>query len=525
YYDGRRKSYAQFRQGMTLWAHTPTEPRASKDVIELDPIALLNVHGSGYCGIASGLLEGIYQSRPGGTPGKPAIDARRWFLGGIIHSVTDAYYDGRWHYLDIDLGGYAGDDERGVWSVADVLADPAGYYGDKAGQKSPYFFKADANGKWVEKINRAKSYAFQDNLMLGHEMTFAIRPGETFTRYFSSVAAGWSEQPLYCKSVQMGQKGFCEMVYAPTAPQAAGDALQAGDEEAVHAIRCPYTITSSRIEATGKVSVSYDLGRTWLPVDTSKPVALGRWDYLLKVAGGELKEVTTRGILHPGALPRVGAGATKMTLTGMGDYQTLTWTPDLSSPESLAKVATVDATLQHGTSATASFTGGRLTGRGSVTFAVPAPPGCKLVKVAACVLGGAGTTPSSGRYLELHIGPEGRTRLVGRSTDCSAWGAEGPAKVDHWQNTVNGSTTFAPADKAEVTVRVNGQGVITGVRIYAGYVPAETRRPRGTLTVTHGYDGKSHTEEISAEALRRGPATYTVPGPATVNEFVRMKVE
>jgi len=443
YYDGRRKSYGQFRKGMTLWAHTPCEPRASKNVIELDPIVLLNVHGSGYCGLASGLLEGVYQSRPGGKPGEPAIDARRWFLAGIVHSVTDAYYEGRWHYLDIDLGGYAGDAKRGIWSLVDVLADPAGYYGAKADRKSPYFFKADGNGKWVEKISRSGTYTFQDNLMLGHEMTFTLRCGETFTRYFSADAAGWSEQPPYCKNIQKGQKGYCEMVYAPTAAQAAAGALQAGDGEAVYAVRCPYTITSSRIEATGKLSVSYDLGRTWQPVDTAEPVAAGRWDYLLKVAGGQLKKVTTRGMLHPGSLPRVGDKPTKMTVTSMGDYQTLTWTPDFSSAEALAKVAAVAATLKHGNSAVASFTGGRLTGTGSVTFPVAAPPGAKLVKLAACVMGGGRYPPASDRYLELRIGPAGAAKLVGRSTDCTAWGVTGPAMIDHWQNNVNGSATFA----------------------------------------------------------------------------------
>ncbi|MFH1707827.1 MAG: hypothetical protein ABIF71_07910 [Planctomycetota bacterium] len=105
YYDGRRKDWGAFQKGLTLWAHTPQEPHANPAIIELDPVLLLNVHGTGYCGIQSGLLEGIYQSRPGGTPGKPAIEARRWFLAGIVHSVCDAFYDGKWHYYDIDLGG------------------------------------------------------------------------------------------------------------------------------------------------------------------------------------------------------------------------------------------------------------------------------------------------------------------------------------------------------------------------------------------------------------------------------------
>lgn len=121
YYDGRRKSCKDFQKGLTLWAHTPQDPRASANVIEFDPIVLLNVHGTGYCGIQLGLLEGIYQSRPGGEISKPAIDARRWFLAGIVHSVCDAYYDGRWHYYDIDQGGWTGDAEKDVWSVADVV--------------------------------------------------------------------------------------------------------------------------------------------------------------------------------------------------------------------------------------------------------------------------------------------------------------------------------------------------------------------------------------------------------------------
>lgn len=114
-FDGRRKDWGEFQRGLSLWSHTPQKPMASDWVIELDPILLFNVHGSGYCGIQSGLLEAVYQSRPRGTPGKPAIDARRWFLNGIVHSVTDAFYDGRWHYYDVDQPGWAGDTEKGVW--------------------------------------------------------------------------------------------------------------------------------------------------------------------------------------------------------------------------------------------------------------------------------------------------------------------------------------------------------------------------------------------------------------------------
>ena len=89
--------------------------------------------------------------------------------------------------------------------IADGLDEPA---------------SAELRALGVEKIDPAKSYAFQDNLMLGHEMSLALRPGETFTRYFSSDASGWSEPAAHCKSIQPGQKGYCELIYAPTADNA-----------------------------------------------------------------------------------------------------------------------------------------------------------------------------------------------------------------------------------------------------------------------------------------------------------------
>jgi hypothetical protein len=526
YYDGRRKNWRSYKKGMELWAHTPQGPMAHPKVQELDPVVLMNVHGSGFCGVASGLLEGVYQSRPGGKPGKPAIDARRWFLAKYVHSVTDAYYDGKWHYLDIDLGGYAGDKQKGIWSMADVLADPDSYYGPKTTIKSKYFFKVDGKGNWVKKVNRAKSYTFQDNHMLGHEMTFALRKGETFTRYFSAAAAGWSEFAPHTKRVQQDQKGFCELIYAPSAADAKAAALSSDGDAMVFAVRCPYNITSSKVEATGTLSVSFDLGRTWQALGDDGAVAgvVNRWDYLLKVKGGALKKITTRGMLHPASLPRVGKGATKMTVTKAADYQTLTWIPDFSSDAAVRKVATVEGGLKFKKRSSLSFTGGSLAGRGSVTIPVVAPAGTRIVKVAACVIGGTGNPPDAGKYLTLHIGPAGQAKLVGQTTDCTSWGLDGIDKIDHAQNNVNGEATFDPTEKAEVRVGMHGWAYTTGLRIYVGYVPV-AKAGAGTLTITHGFDGKTFKQTVAGDKADAGPVTYTVPGGATVNEFIRMEVK
>jgi lysophospholipase L1-like esterase len=529
YYDGRRKNFKDCPAGLTLWSHTSQEPQAVAGLIELDPVLLLNVHGSGYCGIQSGLLEGIYQSRPGGEPGKPAIDARRWFLsGGVIHSVCDAFYDGRWHYYDIDLGGYAGDAEKDVWSIADVIADRKGYYGNKTTIKSKYFFDADGNGAWVEKIDAAKCYAFQDCHMLGHEMSFSLRPGETFTRFFSQEAAGWAELAPPTKKSNEKMKGFCELVYAPkNAAQVAADALATEGGAAIMAIRCPYNITSSRVEAKGAASYSTDFGRTWkpLPADGLVPDAVNRWDYLLKVEGGALTRVTTRGILHPGALPRIDAsGPTKMTIASMADYDVLTWIPDWSSAETLAASAKLQG-LKWVAEKNMAFSGGKVAGNGELTIPVKAPPGCRLVKLSACAIAGIGSVPDPKKAVELYLGPAGATKLAGRSTDCSEWGLNPATKVDHWQNNVNGSARFAPCTEAEVKLVCKGWGFVRGVRIYAGYVREKPVAPSGTLAITHGFDGKTFVAQVTVAELVKGPQAYAVPDGAKKNEFIAMELK
>ncbi|MCW8131979.1 MAG: hypothetical protein KIS92_16655 [Planctomycetota bacterium] len=526
YYDGRRKNWGAFQQGMTLWAHTGQEPRASPHVIELDPVVLLNTHGTGYCGIQSGLLEGIYQSRPGGTPGKPAIEARRWFLDGIVHSVCDAYYDGAWHYYDIDIGGWAGDAQKDVWSVADVIADPSGYFGAKTPLRAKYFFGADGNGSWVTKINGAKSYAFQDNLMLGHEMTFALRKGERMTRWFGKDEAGWYEPLPFTKGIEEKQKGCCEVVWAPDAKSFAAEALAADGGATVVAVRCPYTITSSKVETDGRASVSFDLGKTWTPVEADGTVkgAANRWDYLLKIEGGSLKKVTTRALVHPGSLPRVGAAATKMTVTKAAGYQTLTYIPDWSSAEAFA-AGTQATGLAYKVSDRLTFTGGEADGAGELRIPVKAPPGCKLVKLSACVMGGTGYPPDPKKYLEVHLGAAGKSALVNRTTDCSPWGNTAGQKVEHWQNNVSGSAELAPCDEAEVKVVVKGGGSVQGVRIFAGYVKEKPAPAEGTLTVTHGFDGQTFVKDLPIAALEKAPQSYTIPNGAKKNQFIRMEVK
>lgn len=249
------------------------------------------------------------------------------------------------------------------------------------------------------------------------------------------------------------------------------------------------------------------------------PQAVNRWDYQLEVPEGGLKKVTTRGILHPASLPRVGgAGPTTMTVRKMADHQVLTWVPDWSTEAAFDATAKRTGALKYNAKLPDSLSGGGVQGNGEITIPVKAPPGTKLVKLAALVMGSAGTVPEPDTFLALAIGPAGAAQLVAQSTDCSTWGEDPKTKCDHWENNVAGGATFDPCDEAEIKVTVRG------ARIYAGYVPAQAAGAGGTLVVTHGFDGRTAGKEIPVADLAKGPVRYPVAEAAKTNEFVRLEM-
>ena len=61
-----------------------------------DPVKLINVYGYGFCGILGPTMAGICQDMGIGP-------ARTLILPGWDHVVGETYYDGKWHYLDLDV--------------------------------------------------------------------------------------------------------------------------------------------------------------------------------------------------------------------------------------------------------------------------------------------------------------------------------------------------------------------------------------------------------------------------------------
>jgi hypothetical protein len=97
--------------------------------------------------------------------------------------------------------------------------------------------------------------------------------------------------------------------------------------------------------------------------------------------------------------------------------------------------------------------------------------------------------------------------------------------VDQWQVNVNGSATIDPCMLAEVTVGVHGYGLIVGARIYVHYVPEKAPPATGTLSLTHGYDGKTFSKDIPIAELEKAPVSYAVPDAAKSNQFIKMEVK
>jgi len=67
-----------------------------------DPLKIMNVYNMAYCGIFGPVLDGIFQ-------GVGFEDARSFGVEAWSHCTTEVWYDGGWHYFDLDVRGALAD--------------------------------------------------------------------------------------------------------------------------------------------------------------------------------------------------------------------------------------------------------------------------------------------------------------------------------------------------------------------------------------------------------------------------------
>ena len=149
---------------------------------ERDLARVLTVHGHGYCGLLSPTLDGIFAHAG-------FQESRIVLMKENHHCVTEVYYDGGWHYFDLDLRGFlfTGDhvvasleqacQKRELWTDPPVQAEP--------------FYPMDDKGAMFESFAQCRlerGYHWYKN---GHTTDFILRPGESLTRFWEGQDSRW----------------------------------------------------------------------------------------------------------------------------------------------------------------------------------------------------------------------------------------------------------------------------------------------------------------------------------------------
>ncbi|HUW81362.1 MAG TPA: hypothetical protein VMZ31_01045 [Phycisphaerae bacterium] len=141
-----------------------------------DPVRLLNSYGYMLCGSHANVAASIL--RQGGLPAR--------CTGCTGHNITEVYYDGAWHLIDVDMDAihYKRDGDRLVIaSCADLCADPD-LVASPVKRSDPYY-TSDEHAAKVAKGQYGPGFwrAWPQYWYQLHTLDFALRPGETLTYY------------------------------------------------------------------------------------------------------------------------------------------------------------------------------------------------------------------------------------------------------------------------------------------------------------------------------------------------------
>jgi hypothetical protein len=313
-----------------------------------DPVKMINVYSVGFCDVLGPVMAGIWEETRFGSA--RTVDLPDW-----QHVAAEVFYDGKWHYLDLDLRAAFRRADGSLASLAEAQHDDS-LWKRKTG---PRFFPLDDLAK-VHQVYRKAALRHRYGVhQSGHTMDYVVRQGETFTRWWKPQGGRWHDHDSYHNSDFLKQliaaeprgpkskhasftrhtygngrfvyepnltetsSDFSDGVYDADNVQTASDGLtleEPGEGFAVFEVRTPYVIVPIvgkpeqkeddteasvvEIDAAGaSVEISLDHGATWKPqvvkkwparLDLTKQVA-GTYGYLLKVV---LKGQPKQAFLH-----------------------------------------------------------------------------------------------------------------------------------------------------------------------------------------------------------------------------------
>jgi hypothetical protein len=310
-----------------------------------DPLKILNVYNMGYCGIFGPVLDGIFQG-VGFEQGR-AFGLERW-----NHCATEVWYDGDWHYLDVDVRGVLLDNAGVVVSLRRAQQDRR-LWVTLPRPIEPFFPKDEDKSRLFEIYHDSRVDYYYRWFQGSHTMDFSLRQGESFTRWWAPQGGRWHHLPRYSQTkwvrdllleppvgMKPNHRDFSRwnhgnglFRYAPNLTAQSSDfrdgaravqnlapgddglhLVKAGDAEVVFEIFTPYIIVAkvNNLDDPGDdaeasvvsletalpvaVAVSLDQGRTWQHADVveraKKTVDLTRF---VKGTYGYLLRLSTSG--------------------------------------------------------------------------------------------------------------------------------------------------------------------------------------------------------------------------------------
>ena len=524
-----------------------------------DPVKIINVYGYAYCAafgpVMAGICEGIGLGK-----------ARMLDLPGWGHVATECFYDGKWHYLDIDVRAVFRREDGTLASMDDAKRDPSLWKG-----RGPLFFPKDdldATRKVYEKtpVNHYHTFHFS-----GHTMDYVLRQGETFTRWWTPQGGRWLHCPAYNKQGWLkklieqpprGPKpnhreftihnhGNGRFVYQPSLtdrssdfedgaydarnvrPAANGLTLAApGEGYAIFEVRTPYAIVPIvgdlettdddreasvvRVDAKGaQLALSLDNGLTWKDIKADAwPVTLdltphvsGTYGYLLRIAlKGQPGEAIVRSL---GVATWVQVAPAALPSLRRGENRMELRTGDHYGLQSRVVEIRSNASdpnefLKYLVEPPKDYDPSRKLSRvhGPMTAKVEAPPGAKIAWL------------SAGAHFETHQMQAARSTrntmayAVGEPRDFKEiYRAEVPTDTDHWNYNADVEVRLdAPAKS--VFIRYVGDPAVNNIRIYAHCVDDKPRPPSPTR-ITHAWREKGAAKTKAVALKEPGPYTIT----------------
>ncbi len=154
-----------------------------------DPVKLMNIYNVGYCGIFGPVLDGVFQ-------GAGFENGRAFGVSGWNHCTTEIWYDGGWHYLDLDVRGALMKPDGTIASLAEARTH-RDLWVDPVRRIEPFFPKDGDKGKVFEIYRDSRIDYYYRWFQMGHVMDFRLRQGETFTRWWRPQGGRWHHLEAY----------------------------------------------------------------------------------------------------------------------------------------------------------------------------------------------------------------------------------------------------------------------------------------------------------------------------------------